>query len=225
MDPIIQTPRLKLTLLTTAPRSSQEFAWIHTLRSNTQSTWWSLYGSSKTPEDTEKALQNILPAPHIEGEEKVHRFAYAVHELAEEGSEQGNIKEDQFIGLITLRTLSPSETQFPPRDKHGSSSTSLSLELAYMFLPQSWGWGYATEAIAAVLDNCASVPAAYWTPYETLAVRAIVNDENAASQRVMEKCEMGEPEVVEFEGARFFIAGRWTAKHRLCVYGRKIVVG
>jgi RimJ/RimL family protein N-acetyltransferase len=150
----------------------------------------------------------------------VHRFAYIVHELAE-GSE-GN--EEQFIGLITLRSLSPFETKFPPRDKHSSTSTLLSLELAYMFLPKSWGRGFATESIAAVLENCARVSAAYWTRYETVVVRAIVNDENAASQRVMEKCGMGEPEVVEFEGGRFFIAGKWRTRHRLFVYGKEIVV-
>jgi RimJ/RimL family protein N-acetyltransferase len=181
----------------------------------------SLYGASKTPEDTEKALQNILPVSHLEGEEKVHRFPYAVHEIA--GNDGSN--EEQFIGLITLRTLSASETKFPPRDKHGSTSTSLSLELAYMFLPQFWGRGYATESIAAILEKCACVPAAHWTPYDKVVVRAIVNDENAASQKVMEKCDMEEPEVVEFEGGRFFIAGKWRTRHRLFVYGREIVAG
>jgi RimJ/RimL family protein N-acetyltransferase len=100
----------------------------------------------------------------------------------------------------------------------------LSLELAYLFLPKSWGRGCAIESIAAVLENCARVPAAYWTRYETVVVRAIVNDENAASQMVMEKCGMGEPEVVEFEGGRYFIAGKWRTRHRLFMYGKEIVV-
>lgn len=181
----------------------------------------SLYGASKTPEDTEKALQNILPVSHLEGEEKMYRFPYVVHEIAR--NDESN--EEQFIGLITLRTLSAFETKFPPRDKHGSTSTSLSLELAYMFLPQFWGRGYATESITAILQRCARVPAAHWTPYDKVVVRAIVNDENGASQKVMEKCGMEEPEVVEFEGGRFFIAGKWRTRHRLCVYGREIVVG
>jgi RimJ/RimL family protein N-acetyltransferase len=181
----------------------------------------SLYGASKTPEDTEKALQNILPVSHLGGEEKIYRFPYVVHEIAQ--NDESN--EEQFIGLITLRTLSAFETKFPPRDKHGSTSTSLSLELAYMFLPQFWGRGYATESITAILQRCARVPAAHWTPYDKVVVRAIVNDENGASQKVMEKCGMEEPEVVEFEGGRFFIAGKWRTRHRLCVYGREIVVG
>jgi RimJ/RimL family protein N-acetyltransferase len=170
-------------------------------------------------------LQNILPVPNIEGEEKVHRFPYAVHELSDNEDEEKEGNEKRFIGLITLRTLSSSETKFPPRDKHGSTPTALSLELAYMFLPNSWGRGYATESISAILKECAHVPATYWSPYDTLVVRAIVNDENGASQRVMEKCGIGEPEVVEFEGGRFFIAGKWRTRHRLFIYGRKIVVG
>lgn len=40
MDPIIFTPRLKLTLVTKAERGSPELEWIHELRSNEKTTWW-----------------------------------------------------------------------------------------------------------------------------------------------------------------------------------------
>jgi hypothetical protein len=40
MNEIITTPRLKLTLVTSAPLGSPEFNWIHELRSNEQSSWW-----------------------------------------------------------------------------------------------------------------------------------------------------------------------------------------
>jgi RimJ/RimL family protein N-acetyltransferase len=165
-------------------------------------------------------LQNILSVPHVDGEDRVYRFAYAVHELVA-GSEG---QQEQFIGLISLRSLTAEEIKFPPRDKHGSTTTSLSLEIAYMFLPHSWGRGYGTESIGAMLEACAHVPATYWAPYKTVVVRAIVNDENGASQRVMEKCGMGSPEVLEFEGGRFFIAGKWRTKHRLFVYAKQVVL-
>jgi RimJ/RimL family protein N-acetyltransferase len=187
----------------------------------------SLYGPSKTYEDTEKALTNLLPVPYVEGEDKVYRIAYAVHELLDPTAvPQDDMKaqNSRFIGLITLRTLAPSETTFPPRDGHASTATTLSLEVAYMFLPTSWGKGYATESIRAVFDACARAKATFWAPYAKVLVRAIVNDENRPSQRVMEKCDMGEPEVIEFEGGRFFIAGKWRTKHRLFVYGKEVVV-
>jgi hypothetical protein len=174
-----------------------------------------LYGASKTPEDTEKALKNTLPIPHVEGQDKVHRVVYAVHEILKDpnpmGDVDGNSTEPQsrFIGLINLRSLSAEECKEPPHDTHISTDTTLSLEIAYMYLPTSWGHGYATESVSAVLDACARSPAALWTPYEKVHV----------------KCGMDEPEVLEFVGGRFFIAGTWQSEHKLFVYGKKIVVG
>ncbi|KAH4665496.1 hypothetical protein HBH78_201940 [Parastagonospora nodorum] len=211
------SPRLKLTLITKAERGSEEFKWIHEVRSNVQSTWWSLYGPSKSPADTEQALQNMIARPHVEGGEKVHRYPYAVHQLLEEST-------TRFIGLITLRTLSSEECKFPPRNDHESTATTLSLELAYMFLPTSWGQGFATESITAVLKSIESTPTILWAPHKKLIVRAIVNDENVPSRRVMEKCGMGVPEVLEFEGGRFLIAGKWRTKHRLFVFAKELVV-
>lgn len=40
MDPILHTPRLKLTLITHAERGSEELNWLHELRSNKQATAW-----------------------------------------------------------------------------------------------------------------------------------------------------------------------------------------
>lgn len=159
----------------------------------------------------------MLATPRVEGEEKVYRYEYAVHELLEEST-------TRFIGLITLRTLSSEECKFPPRDTHGSTATTLSLEVGYMFLPTSWSQGFATESITAALKSLESTPTVLWAPHKKLIVRAIVNDENAPSQRVMEKCGMGEPEVVEFEGGRFFIAGKWRTRHRLFVFAKEFVM-
>ncbi|KAH7071453.1 GNAT domain-containing protein [Paraphoma chrysanthemicola] len=245
MDSTISTQRLKLTLLTKADPGSQEFDWIHEIRSNEQSSWWSLYGPSRTTSDTEKAMKNIILTPQEDGEEKEFRIAYLIHELPSPTpshagtsfTEHGDAGESpMFIGLISLRSLAPQETTELPHLGHASTPTTLSLELAYMFLPESWGRGYATESISAMLGACTRVDRRYWQPWEKVYVRAIVNDENAASQRVCEKSlmrrgreevgageEEGKMEVLDFDGGRFFIAGKWRTHHRLYVYGREIV--
>lgn len=40
MDSILTTPRLKLTLLTHAAKGSEEFSWLHELRSDKQAQHW-----------------------------------------------------------------------------------------------------------------------------------------------------------------------------------------
>ena len=40
MNETLNTPRLKLTLVTKAVRDSEEFKWIHELRSDEKATWW-----------------------------------------------------------------------------------------------------------------------------------------------------------------------------------------
>lgn len=239
MDSTITTPRLKLSLVTTAPRGSSEFNMIHELRSNEQSSFWrfvvhishltapltksSLHGPSKSEDDTEKALKNLLPPAHIDGDAKVWKIAYAVHELSPPSDSGASSAQSRFIGLIILRSLAAEETTSPPRAGHASTATRLSLEVAYMFFPASWGKGYATESISAMLEACRRAPMEYWAPYQSVIVRSIVNDENVPSQRVMEKCGMGEPKVLEFEGDTFFIGGKWRSQHRLFLYGKTIV--
>jgi hypothetical protein len=50
MEPIISTPRLKLTLITTAERESPELEWLHEIRSDEKATWWRyLEITSSTP--------------------------------------------------------------------------------------------------------------------------------------------------------------------------------
>jgi RimJ/RimL family protein N-acetyltransferase len=178
-------------------------------------------------------LKGILPTPHVEGQDKIYRIAYAVHELirgdnnptTDIDGQSSSEPKTRFIGSVSLRSLSEEECKTPPHDTHGSTATTLSLEMAYMYLPSSWGHGYATESVSAVLDACARAPAAMWRPYDKVLVRAIVHHENEPSQKVMRKCGMGEPEVLEFEGGRFFIAGTWQSEHKLFVYGKEIVVG
>jgi hypothetical protein len=40
MDHTLFTPQLKLTLITAAERGSQEFEWLHELRSDEKAAFW-----------------------------------------------------------------------------------------------------------------------------------------------------------------------------------------
>lgn len=62
---------------------------------------------------------------------------------------------------------------FGPPDDAGSG---LEVEVGYGLVREAWGWGFATEALAGLLDGI------------DLAVRASVRPENARSLRVLAKC-------------------------------------
>ncbi|MFG0216983.1 GNAT family N-acetyltransferase, partial [Brevibacillus porteri] len=87
------------------------------------------------------------------------------------------------IGMITLDRRDP-ERKGHIRPEGGER------ELGYMFLPQAWGRGYATEACAAALDWFADVH-----PGEPVVLST--QTANEASMRVAAK--LGFTEVERFE--------------------------
>ncbi|KAF2838720.1 hypothetical protein M501DRAFT_1004531 [Patellaria atrata CBS 101060] len=232
MDPVIFTPRLKLTLITSAERGSKELEWLHELRSDEKAMFWSIYPRSTSISDTEKAIKAYLPT-RSDSPEKSYRIVYAVHVLLDPKDAPSCVSASippephsqpatptRFIGLTTLVSVGANGLSLPQELTLPAvvAATTLTVELAYSFLPQSWNKGYATEAISAVFDACKRVPS-FWMPWEKVYVRAIVNAENPASLRVMEKSEMAMRGIYEWTGKAIFVAGQWKERDTLHIFG------
>ncbi|KAL9123380.1 MAG: hypothetical protein Q9187_000062 [Circinaria calcarea] len=231
MDPVVFTPRLKLILVTKAERGSPEFEWFHELLSNEKATWWSIYGQAKSIEDTERVIKGSLPI-NKEGEH-TYRVVYAVHKVLESmsGSVEGEMPPaergeipTEFVGLVTLKSLDdrslvlPEDLTLPV----AAAITTLTIEIAYSFLPIGWGKGYATESVKAVFESCKRARS-FWSPFSKLYIRAIVNECNPASLRVMDKTGMTKNGVYEWTGKAVFLAGEWRERDSLHIFGMHLI--
>ncbi|KAF2678682.1 hypothetical protein K458DRAFT_376283 [Lentithecium fluviatile CBS 122367] len=220
MDPVITTPRLKLTLIARAERGSQELEWLHELHSDEKARWWSLMGASKTLEDTEKVIASSfppsVPTSPANPQEIPYRIFYAVHEIQSPGS---TIK---FIGTITLRSLETGhKLELSPPLVPAESLSTLTVELAYQFLSAAWGKGYAGESLAAVFQACARAKV-FWRPFERVYCRVIVNGGNPASLRVMRKLGVREMGIYKWTG-KVWLAGGWRYEDDLYIFGKWLV--
>lgn len=171
-----------------------------------------------------------LYLPSIQQEPKTYKVVYAVHEILDTPgqAEQSETKtRDQssaptrFIGLINIGSLDdnglplPEELTIPA----AATATTLQTEIAYQFLPISWGHGYAGEAINAVFEACKRSPSSR-APFSKVYVRAIVNAENPRSIKVMQKISgMTERGIYEWSGKPIFIGGRWRERDSLRIFG------
>lgn len=188
----------------------------------------SIYGRSRSIEDTEKVMKRALPTD--DGDGKTYRVMYAVHAISDptsdavEGSSHCSRHDNvatNFIGLVTLRSLNPDDLVLPEHLGAATTST-LTVDLAYSFLPIAWGKGYATEALNAVFDACRRGQS-FWAPYPKLYVRALVNGENPASLRVMHKTGMTFKDIYVWKGEALFLAGAWTERSSLHVFGTHLL--
>lgn len=174
-------------------------------------------------------MKGALPPKEEDAGAKTYRVVYAVHMVVDPTSDtaKGNSEPTQqvneitrFIGLVTLASLDANSLALPEdlTLPATTTTTTLSIELGYLFLPIAWGKGYATESVNTVFKACKRARS-FWTPFSNVYVRAIVNHENPASLRVMSKTGMMERGIYEWTGKPIFLAGEWTERSTLHIFG------
>lgn len=126
-------------------------------------------------------MAGVLRSPEHDG-----RRSWAVH--MKEATEP-----EQTIGIISL-LLNP--TTYPERPGQW--------QLGYLFRPQDWGKGFATESCAAALDSLESD----FTDHEVV-VCAAVDMGNKKSLRVLAKLGFRFSEHKVFGGPKRFLGGEW----------------
>ncbi|KAL4880900.1 GNAT domain-containing protein [Aspergillus karnatakaensis] len=137
---------------------------------------------------------NVSPSsPETEEKEagsKLVGTVFSIRELdylhqQQQGAEAGETKEDKVIGTIGVRLT---ESELAEGEQ---------FEIGYMFVPSSWGKGYATEAVRGFVPWWFDFSANFLKDHDGETgsegvdkdgIYAVVAKENVPSLRVMEKC-------------------------------------
>lgn len=196
MQNICFTPRLKLTRLVNQALESSDLALFHRMWTDPEATKWAIRGMSKSLKSSQRFIYKLLPQGNGIGF-AAHRPLTASTALAEQLFKETRV-DWEFIGIITLlpqESVLPIPTsedlngiQYTSPDEGRGSSDVETLQLGYLFLPEFWGKGYATESAAAMLSHYRDLKASIGDSKPTY-IEAVVHAANIGSTRVMEKLQ------------------------------------
>ncbi|KAH8898039.1 hypothetical protein GQ53DRAFT_837728 [Thozetella sp. PMI_491] len=194
------TPRLRLKRELTTSLGSLDLECHHRVWTSPEATQWSLRGPCISKEDTQAWMAGVVPSPDVEGSE--HRIAYAVlcrtdqqsgtesttNEVASEFRDSNMDPEQESrdcIGIVTFLPSTPCTDEIKAAISSSPGPTRL-LELGYLFLPSSWGQGFATESVKE-LFRAYREHLTQSDSNEKVFILARAHAENTASIRVMKK--------------------------------------
>lgn len=184
----------------------------------------SLGGARRSVEDTEKWVASNVHAYNVHDEPKKFLAFYAVHKRLDSSPEEPERAE--FIGWVSVHSLSEWERNMDIPEHMiapaSSADSTLETSVAYCFLPHAWGQGFATEALLAIFEKCRE-RRSFWEPYAKVWLRAIVNRDNRASQRVAGKSGLEEKGEITWRGEPVWLGGKWREEDTIKVYGMYLV--
>ncbi|OAA50727.1 Acyl-CoA N-acyltransferase [Cordyceps fumosorosea ARSEF 2679] len=199
----ISTARLLLRPLVRAPEEDPiALERFHTLWSNEQATKWSLRGPSHTLEASKDWMAGTIPLPMPTNR---IRIAYLVLYADDDEGFVHPTKIDEkhwkMAGVITLLASNFTlEGEVDAGGPRGPEDPFRAVELGYLFMPEVWGKGVATESVRGVVDAYRRDVEPARRPLCPREVQANVHVLNGASRRVLEK--VGFTEVGRFEDMR-----------------------
>lgn len=159
----MKTPRLQLVRLT-----EDHLYGYHAIWSDRKATLWSPHGYCKTLEDSKRCMSDLLLSRNPNGDNfaVIIRSDIDTRKLPEkeDKTESEILRPGAFIGWVGTWTTLPTP------------------EVGYIFHPDAWGYGFATEALQGFVTM-------FWElklQYNTLD--AVCDAQNAASISVLTKC-------------------------------------
>lgn len=213
-----QTPAIHTTRLVLRPFQQDDLPVLQKLRSRPEVMRWAYQGRiDLTEQETRTWMQRFI----YENDEKERRNYHFVVWRKESG-EKSPPEKDKFTGngsktlgfIGVLGTVSLDKPDGP--------------EVGYLFLPEAWGKGYATEALNGFTKAWWDLPSqTSLSPHSSqseAALFAVTSKSNPGSANVLTKCGWSiSGDAVEDIGGRQVELLKWTLKRplqKLTVDGR-----